>query len=434
MFTHLNEGKPLGIFPSGQVSSWAGFGKGVRDKEWEKSVIKLIRKSRVPVIPIYFHGQNSWLFNGLGLIHPQLRTLQIPREALRKQGSIQVRIGKPIPVKRQDRLESLNEYRGFLRAKTYILGTDIKPKYFFQDQLPTVNQEAIAPETPVELIIQDIIQQQTNHKLFTNGEFECFFAPVKYIPNVIRKIGRLREVAFREVGEGTNKSIDIDHFDLHYKHLFIRDKAKLKIVGAYRIGNGKQIMTTHGKSGVYINSLFKISSELKPLLTASLELGRSFVTPEYQNSRKALFLLWRGVLAYAKTQQGIGYLIGPVSISNRYNKVSKLLISQFITQHFFNEEIAQYIKPRKRVRFKYGKTKFDLTNLHSETLEDLDKVIDDIEPSPIKLPVLLKKYLKQKAKIVGFNLDPKFNNELDGFIVVNLGDLETEFLQSFTES
>lgn len=429
---HLDKGKPLGIFPAGEVSSWSGFGKGIQDKEWEKSIIKLIKKSEVPVIPIYFHGKNSWLFNSLGLIHPSFRTYQLPREALNKKGVISIRIGKPISVRRQNRLKTVNEFRGFLRAKTYILGTDIQSSFVFKKSNPILKASPIISQTPQELIIYDLVQIPAKDKLFSSGSFDCFCTSVNQIPNIIREIGRLREISFRAVGEGTNKSIDMDHYDLYYKHLFLWDRENQKIVGAYRIGNGNEIMHEHGKSGLYLNSLFKISNELTAMLSNSLELGRSFVSAEYQKSSRALFLLWKGVLVYSSKIKGTQYLIGPVSISGRYNKTSKMLMGQFLTEHFFDSEIAQYIKPRKKVRFPYSITKPNLESLKGETLDDLDRIIDAIEPGQIKLPVLLKKYLKQKAKIVGFNTDPKFSNALDGFIVLKLADLDKTFVKDFS--
>ena len=429
---HLSEGMPLGIFPAGQVSSWTGIRKGVQDKEWEDSVVKLIKKSKVPVIPIYFHGHNSVFFNTLGLVHPALRTFQLPREALNKKDVISVKIGKAISVKRQSRLVSLTEYKGFLRAKTYILGTDLRSKHIFKKRASFFKPKEIISETSKDLIIYDLVQIPSEDKLFSSGSFDCFCTTVDQIPNIIREIGRLREISFREVGEGTNKPVDMDHYDLYYKHLFIWDRENQKIVGAYRIGNGSQIVNEYGKSGLYINSLFKISDDLIPLLKSSTELGRSFVTSEYQKSSRALFLLWKGVLAYCLTSKDTEYLIGPVSISGRYNKTSKMLISQFVTEHYFDKDIAQHIRPRKKLRYPFKNVKTDLSTLKSETLDDLDKIIEDIEPINVKVPVLLKKYLKQKAKIVGFNRDPKFSNALDGFIVLKLSELDDAFVRDFS--
>ena len=430
--THLKDGQPLGIFPAGEVSSWAGLGKGVQDKPWENSIIKFIKKSKVPVIPVYFHGQNSWVFNSLGMVHPLLRTIQLPRESLNKKHPISVRMGKPISVKWQNRFNSTQDFKGFLRAKTYVLGTELQSKHLFKKKLIYQKPKEILTETPKDLIIYDLVKIPSNDKLFSSGNFDCYCTPIDHIPNILREIGRLREITFREVGEGTNKPVDLDQYDLYYQHLFVWDRENQKIVGAYRVGNGEKIMTDYGKSGFYINSLFKISNELIPLLTASTELGRSFIVSEYQKSSRALFILWKGILAYSLKVENSQYLIGPVSISGRYNKVSKMLISDFVRKNYYNEEIAQYITPRKRFRFIPSFTKTNFDTLKSETLEDLDKVIEDIEPSQVKLPVLLKKYLQQKAKIVGFNRDPKFNNALDGFIVLKLSDLDLNFVKSLS--
>lgn len=431
---HISTNHPIGIFPAGEVSSWSGLRKGIIDKPWKKSIIKFIKRCEVPIIPIYFHGSNSVVFNGLGVIHPFLRTLQLPREAIKQgRGPIQIKIGKPISVKRQSKFTSNTQLGAFLRSKTYILGTGLKSKLFFKKKFFLKKPKSIIHPTPHQLIIYDLVQIPKEDKLFSVGPFDCFCTTIENIPNIIREIGRLREITFRDVGEGTNKELDIDQYDIYYKHLFVWEREKQKIVGAYRVGNGKQIMAEYGKAGFYICSLFKTRPELNPLLASSMELGRSFIVPEFQRSASALFMLWKGILYYTINNKECDYLIGPVSISGRYNKNSKMLIANYIIEHHFDEQLAEFVKPRKRVRFTRLNNKTNFNALNSETLEELDRVIEAIEPGKVKLPILLKKYLKQKAKIIGFNRDPQFNNALDGFLVLKLSDLNIEFVKGLSQ-
>jgi putative hemolysin len=251
------------------------------------------------------------------------------------------------------------------------------------------------------------------------------------IPQTLREIGRLREVTFRAVGEGTNKSIDLDEYDLYYDHLILWDRVAQKIAGAYRVGNGAHIIERYGAQGFYTSSLFKMGKELHPMLSQSLELGRSFIIEEYQRHRLSLFLLWKGILFYMMSKPHFRFIIGPVSISNNYQEVSKELIIQFIEKHYFDHNFAQFVKPRRA--FKAKPHDLDTAALIEATQADLkkmDKVISDIEPSSFTMPVLLKKYLQQNAKIIAFNCDPKFNNALDGLMYLDLQNLPEDTVET----
>ena len=276
---HLSAGKPLGLFPAGEVSAYQADSNSVEDREWSASVLKLIRKANVPVIPIYFKGSNSLLFQVLGLIHPMLRTVKLPSELLNKKNRvIKLRIGNPISVETQNSFGDIIQYGKFLRAKTYLLGSSLEVKKFFlKSQKAGKKVEAIAKEVPVEMLKKDISDIQEDYLLFSMKNYSVYCAPTIKIPNILNEIGRLREVTFRAVGEGTNRSMDLDEFDLYYYHLFIWDNDTNRIVGAYRVGKGKDIIDRYGVKGFYIHTLFKIRKEMLPVLYESIELGRSFI-------------------------------------------------------------------------------------------------------------------------------------------------------------
>ncbi|MCH2199161.1 MAG: lysophospholipid acyltransferase family protein [Flavobacteriales bacterium] len=429
---HIRDGHPLGIFPAGEVSSFNPEERTIADGQWSPQVVKLIKHSNVPVIPIYFDGRNSRLFHLLGVIHPSLRTLRLPAEFSNKRGkTLKLRIGKPIKAKDLQGFENTAQLGRYLRSKTYALGTplDVKREHFKGLKFPKKPKEVI-PAVDKKLLIEDI-RRSANDKLFDYQNFECYLLNASSNPHVLREIGRLREITFRGVGEGTNKAIDIDEYDFYYYHLVLWDKEKNDIVGAYRVGKGEEIMSRYGKKGFYTNSLFKMSSEMKPILNESIELGRSFITQEYQRQRMPLFLLWKGILVVLIKESKHRYILGPVTISGTYQEVSKELIMEFVKRNYFDDNLSLHIKPRTPYSVKSKRVDQDaLLNATENDLKKLDRLISEIEPSSYTIPVLLKKYLHQNARILGFNLDPQFNNALDGLMLLDIHNLPAETIEN----
>ena len=433
---HLEEGKPLGLFPAGEVSSYKADSNTIEDKEWGQSVLKMIKKANVPVIPIYFKGSNSLLFQLLGLIHPMLRTVKLPSELLNKKNRIiRMRIGSPISPEIQNSFTDIMQYGKFLRAKTYLLGSSLEVKKFFlKTQKAGKHVEPVAPNVDVEVLKKEVENITEDYLLFTMKNYSVFCAPTLKIPNVLNEIGRLREVTFRAVGEGTNRSIDLDEFDLYYYHLFIWDNEVSRIVGAYRVGKGKDIIDRYGIKGFYINTLFKIRKDMLPVLYESIELGRSFVIEEYQRKPLPLFMLWKGILYFLIKNPEYRYLIGPVTISGKYTTVSKELIMKFIIRNHWDAELAQCVTPRCKYRVETNDPDVDvMVDASGADIAMLDKMIGDIEPSSDKLPILLKKYISLNGRIIGFNIDPKFNMCLDGLLILDLFDVPMNTIESLSK-
>lgn len=421
----LDEGIPIGIFPAGEVSALKLNTLRISDKMWNPVVAKMIMKAKVKVLPVYFSGHNSLAFNLLGLVHPALRTAKLPSELLNKKEKIKIRIGKPVSIKTISEFTEPNDLLRFLRAKTYALESslEVESKKFLRLRLQKpINPEPIIDETPVERLQEDINRIERD-LLFTHEQWKIYISSARFIPNILREISRLREITFREVGEGTNHSCDTDEFDLHYKHLFIWDDEHKKIVGAYRIGQGDLLFRKYKKEGFYLNELFKIKSGLYPVLKSSLELGRSFIVKEYQRKPYSLMLLWKGVNEFLKKENKYEYLIGPVSISNSFSSLSKDLLVDFIKKHHYDEKLAAFVKPRKKYKYQYKGDGAALREMANDDIKVLDNMIAEIETSQNKIPVLLKKYLKQNAHIIAFNVDPAFNNSLDGFLVMKLNEI-----------
>ncbi|RZK50442.1 MAG: GNAT family N-acetyltransferase [Pedobacter sp.] len=431
-FDLLQNNIPIGIFPAGEVSTFSFDSQVVTDRQWHPVVGKLIAKAKVPVVPIYFHGNNGLLFNILSLIHPTLRTAKLPSEFLNKQGlKIKVRIGKPIHVEDVNYKKDSNLLLDFLRARTYALGTalDQDKKLFNPIQLFKIKKKPaaiISESSPT--IIRDEVSTLQHFKVWEEKNYQVFISPTTAIPNILREIGRLREITFREIGEGTNKKIDLDNYDIYYHHLFIWDKEAEQIVGAYRIGKGDEILLNYGRRGFYLNELFKIKEQFYPILRQGIELGRSWIRKEYQLKPLPLFLLWKGILKYLLDNPQYRYMFGPVSISNNFSTFSKSLIVDYITRNHFDYELALYVKPRNKFKADLSSVDKNLLVEKSESLKDLDSLIADIENNHLKIPVLLRQYLNLNAKIISFNIDPKFSDCLDGFLLVDLQQIPAEML------
>jgi len=425
---HIKEGMPLGVFPAGEVSTYKD-GKLIVDKPWEVGAIKLIQKANVPVIPIYFHAKNSKLFYFLSKLNPTLRTAKLPSEVLSQKGRvIKVRIGKPISVLDQEEYKNTQDYCDFIRRKTYMLANP------FEKENKTLSAPSLKiPKQPKEIVCQKnndkIIQEvdalrEKNGRLLKSKNYEVFFAQSKRIPNLKFEIGRLREITFREVGEGTNESIDLDKFDGYYHHLFLWDDDVKKVVGAYRMGLGKDIYKKYGIEGFYVHTLFKFEPELYSMMENSIEMGRAFIIKEYQQKPMPLFLLWKGIVHITLRHPEYKYLIGGVSISNQFSNFSKSLMIEFMKSHYYDPYIAQYIHPKKEYKVKLKDADKDFVfDATKADMNKFDKIIDEIEPGALRIPVLIKKYVKQNARLVAFNVDPKFNNAIDGLMYIRVADI-----------
>jgi putative hemolysin len=427
--THLKDGFPLGIFPAGEVSTYRD-GKLMVDKPWEEGAVRLIKKANVPVIPIYFHAKNSNLFYVLSKISDTFRTAKLPSELLsQRHRVIKVRIGKPISVKDQNEYEDIPSFYEFIRKKTYMLANPFEKKT--QKILSTKNlkipkaPKAITSQKNVRAFIKEVDKLRTNDKrLLKSKNYEVFFAAAKEIPHLLQEIGRLREITFRDVGEGTNEAIDLDSFDKYYHHLILWDAEANVLVGAYRMGLGKEIYKKHGISGFYIHTLFRFEPELYSMLENTIEMGRAFIVKEYQQKPMPLFLLWKGIVHVTLRYPEYKYLMGGVSISNQFSEFSKSLMIEFMKSHYYDPYIAQYIFPKKEFKVKLKDADKDFVfDATKADMQKFDKIIDEIEPGALRIPVLIKKYVKQNARLVAFNVDPKFNNAVDGLMYIRVADI-----------
>lgn len=445
---HLQGGGCIGIFPAGEVSNKNNEIGEVLDKEWELAALKLIKKAKVPVVPMYFHAKNSRIFYNVAKIHPDLQTLMLPSEMLKKRDKpIRIRIGKPVSAKVIEDCDDAKELGEFLRKKVYMMRSYYERRksiteLFKLSNLPIkfpLRQEEqvvqnIIDETPVEDLLKDINDLKTKDKqLFTNGNYEVYFTEYDLIPSLMREIGRQRELTFREVGEGTNLPFDLDKYDQHYHHLILWDSVAQKIAGAYRMALGAQVMKKHGIDGFYISSLFEVDQELRPFFRKVIEMGRAYITSEYQQKPLPLFLLWRGIVHVCLRNPEHKFLMGGVSISNRFSDFSKSLMIEFMRSNYYDSVVAQYVHPKNdyKVRLREKDKNLFFEGLDND-LNKFDKLIDDFEPQ-MRLPVLIKKYIKQNAKVIAFNVDPNFNDAIDGLMYIRISDLPESTIRPVLE-
>lgn len=446
--THLKNGGCIGIFPAGEVSNKNNETGEVLDKDWELPALKLIKKAKVPVVPMYFHAKNSRAFYSFAKIHPDLQTLMLPSEMLKKRDKpVRIRIGKPVSSKIIEDCDDAKELGEFLRKKVYMMRSYFDRRKSITElfklsnlpiKFPLKHEEEVVQniidETPVEDLLKDIENLKSKDKqLFANGNYEVYFTEYKLIPSIMREIGRQRELTFREVGEGTNLPFDLDQYDQHYHHLILWDSATQKIAGAYRMALGAQVMKRYGIDGFYVSSLFEVDQELRPFFRKVIEMGRAYITSEYQQKPLPLFLLWRGIVHVCLRNPEHKFLMGGVSISNRFSDFSKSLMIEFMRSHYYDSVVAQYVHPKNdyKVRLSEKDKSLFFEGLDND-LNKFDKLIDDFEPQ-MRLPVLIKKYIKQNAKVIAFNVDPNFNDAIDGLMYIRISDLPESTIRPVLE-
>lgn len=425
----VENGGMLVVFPAGEVSHFDPL-RGAVDPVWNENIARIARKTGAPVLPVYFSGTNSMLFHAAGMLHPSLRTARLPGELLNKKSrAIRVAVGRLIERDRIGVFTTDRDLTDHLRLRTYLLA------HRTQGSAAGINPSPAQPVVPArhpDVLAQEIADLGPDARLAESGDLTAFCAPAGEIPSVLFEIGRLREITFRAAGEGTGREIDIDRFDEHYLHLFLWNGKTREIAGAYRIGRADELIARQGIGGLYTSTLFHYDRAFFDRLGPALELGRSFVRPEYQKSYAPLLLLWKGIGRYIVRNPRYASLFGPVSISNDYQPLSRQLMAAFLEARRSRTDLAGLVTPTHPFRMRRD-GRLDRVALRT-ALADEDRVSDlvaDIELDEKGLPILLRQYLKLGGTIAGFNLDPDFGNALDGLIIVDLLRTERKALDRY---
>ncbi|MBK9107167.1 MAG: GNAT family N-acetyltransferase [Saprospiraceae bacterium] len=396
----------------------------------ENALMRRLKKTGFPILLLKMIPENR--------IENKFKITSLTKNASISNHSNQfeLRCSHPIIKSEISGIESINELRRYIASRFKILESS-KRESLIQiliDWIESKKPLVKIPETIDPLILeQEINNLSPEHILIENKQLIIAVAAFQEIPNLMLELGRLREITFRAHNEGTGKAIDLDSYDPFYKHLFAWDKTSRKILGAYRIGEGHKILPIIGRKGLYITSLFKIHASMDKFLLQCVELGRSFITPENQKSNLILFLLWKGLYYYILKNPNNKFIIGPVSISKDYSKMSRLLIMDFLSKYHAHPEYSKFFKPKKPYRFFKNNlsTEIIIRNFEND-LHKFDKLISEIQANSVKIPVLLRQYLKQNAKVLAFNRDPQFQNVLDALIILELKNISEDF-QSYFE-
>ena len=442
----LRQGGALVLFPAGEVAwqlhhepaafeddsgvtAWmrrrfrkanaASSGARRRDSGWNDTVGRLARATGATVLPMFIDAGNSPSFYRLGRLHPMLRTAQLGRELLNKRGaSVRVVVGPMRPI--ESLPGSAAEVTASIRRTVDALAGSTLVD-------PPTGAAAIAPPTDAALLEQDVRALPAEAHLLASASYDVFCARSVAIPHVLREIGRLRELTFRTVGEGTGRASDLDRFDDHYDHLFVWNRTAREVVGAYRLGATDRLLSSHGVDGLYTRTLFRYDERMLTRLGPALELGRSFVRPEYQRSYSALLLLWKGIGQFVVRSPRYRVLFGCVSISGRYQETSQQLLRAFLAQERLDTALAGLVEPLNPPSPIAPPAREAVACADVETLE---RLITRIEGSH-GIPVLLRQYLKLNATLLGFNVDPAFGDALDALMMVDLARLPPATLQRY---
>jgi len=435
---HIADGGAIGFFPAGEVATYQkpdartalGEKPVVEDKPWAANIIKLIKKSGLPVIPIYFDGTNSDNFHALGKIHRRLRTARLIHELFNKQGTVvQVRIGTPIPAAEMADMD-VDTLGKYLRSRTYALEANCLP----DAPAPVVTtREPIAEAEDPQLVREELARIEESI-LFESGDYRCYLASPADIPHTLRELARLREIVFRAVGEGSGKALDTDIYDTYYKHLIVWNVSKQEIAGAYRIGFGDEVMARPEKENAfYTSTLFQFQKGLLPYLPKAMELGRTIVTPGYQRDVVTLKLLLSGIVTAAfRHGSTMRYAIGPVSTTNDLPLFYKSLVYHFILKHYSLPEANKLIQPTHPLHPDFLRVDPDQLLVNCHSVDDLDRLVCTLSDGRFRLPVLLRKYISFGANILDFNVDPDFNDCVDGFVLLDFKNTPANTFRAFS--
>jgi len=431
-------GGALVTFPAGEVAHFAWGQAKITDPKWSPHVGAIIKHAQADVLPVFFPGSNSLFFQIAGLFHPRLRTVLLPHELINKSSqAINVYIGKAIPWKKIKNLEDNEAITEYLRNSTFFLQNRSRPlkqklSSVMFSRLPRRRPKPVASAPDPALLRREIENLAPEQCLTCNGELAVYIARAQQIPSVLREIGRLRELTFREVHEGTGQPVDLDRFDPHYLHLFLWNRGNSELVGAYRLGLVDVILRNQGVPGLYTTTLFKFKRPVLSRLENAIEVGRSFVRSEYQKEYSCLALLWRGIGHFVVLHPKYKILFGPVSISQDYHSFSKNMIVQFLRQTKLHPELARYVKARAPYRsIRTDKVERQAVAALAHDIDDVSFLISEIEKDGKGIPILLKHYLRLNARILSFNVDRRFSNVVDSLILVDMTKSNGKLLGRF---
>jgi putative hemolysin len=436
----LRLGGLLVLFPAAELAQPES--SQLRVDVWNPAVARLVRETGAVTLPVYFQDKNSAASQALnlvhpGIVHPDLRSALLLNEFLAQKGrSVHLHIGRVIPANAVTSRECDIDATRYLYWRTHLLaqrGSEkSKMPAVLRPLLPKKRMDRLTRPMAREALLSDVENLRPDQVLDDSPEFTVFSAREHEIPHMLPELGRLREVTFRDVGEGTGRSTDLDTFDRYYTHILLWNKLKQELVGAYRIGKTEDILPLRGMDGLYTSTLFRFEKSFFTTLGPALELGRSFVRPEYQRQYAPLLLLWKGIARYVAAHPETPVLFGAVSMSGRYTRASRELLIRFFESRNFGDELTPLAQPRRPFRPSRIRS-WDCRSIgHAmRELDELSDPIADMETDGKGIPVLIKHYSRLGGRLLGFNVDPKFSHVLDGLVVMDLRQTPPSSLERY---
>jgi putative hemolysin len=421
----LKRGGSLIVFPAGEVAHTRGPGESYADSPWRPTIGRMVLATGAQVMPAFIEGVNSRFFYSAGRIHPALRTALLARELLKKRGqAVTVRLAQPLTAKDLTGVvDDAAKATQVIRSAVEGLGHEVRLK-----ANTSTESYVVSGLNRTDSIATEIARLPVQSCLVESGAYQVFCTEATQIPSALREIGRLREVTYRAVGEGTGRSLDLDAFDDRYLQLFSWDRDQRQIVGAYRIGQTDRIVAAHGVKGLYTRTLFRYDENLIARLSPALELGRSFIRVEYQKNYNALLLLWKGIGQFVVRHPEYRVLFGPVSISARYSDSSQRLLMAFLQQNHLNQNLAELVEAINPGAVKPAAS---LSSAIPRSIDEANWLVTQAEPDGKGLPILLRQYLKLNARLIGFNVDPNFGDALDALMMVDLTAVDSAILNRY---
>jgi putative hemolysin len=433
ILSHLKAGGCILTFPAGEVSNLSLKHRAVRDPVWSPQVVRLARRAEAAIVPLHLSGGNSRLFHSLGLLHAKVRTIMLLREFLAHRGRvIHLRTAKAVtPAQLADHPDD-EEATSFLRLRCELLANrETKDDVAERKKQTTAWAPLIAPVKPA-LVRAELESLPPADCLLTSGTFKVYRFLGSELPHTLREIGRLRELTFRSVSEGSGNECDLDPFDAWYDQLILWDDQASQIVGGYRLGPTDRILPLKGKHGMYTSTLFDFKGDFFRRMDPALEMGRSFIREAYQRKPTSLPLLWRGIGRYVARFPQYHLLFGPVSINPEYGQASKELILSYLQHNRSADDLAPLVRGKNPPRaMSLRDADVEVLQRCAFDLEHVSGLVSDLEPDAKSVPVLLKHYLKLNGRLIAFNVDEGFGGCLDGLIVVDLTKTDPKLLAAY---
>ena len=411
------------FFPAAVVSRITM--KGIKDRKWQKGALRLAKKFKSPILPVYVDARNSLMFYLLALLHDKAGTMLLPHELFNKRSSqIYLKIGNIIPY------SSLKDYHLNEKKQTDLL----------QEHLYKLGKDSVeifkTEKSIIEPVDKNIIKEElksAQHIGQTLDDKQIFLVSHDEGKNIVREIGRLREITFRKVGEGTGKELDVEKYDTYYDHLVLWDKNDEEIVGSYRIGKTKDIIEKYGKKGLITSKKFDINDEFDEVLAQSLEVGRTFIQQKYWKSA-ALDYMWQGIGAFLKNNPDVRYLWGTVSMSDDLPDDAKDLIIYYYLKWYPGNPNLAY--PHREYSLSDEK-KAELSEFFNtgSAFKDFRKMKKSLLTIGHTVPVLYRRYTDitedDGTEFINFCIDVTFKNSVDGFIVVDMTKLKKDVRERY---